>query len=125
MFEIKERTRTRPLPEASRAVILAINQSALRSSVQAPSAGQSPRKGKLGNALRNNESVKIAPVKPLDVSVNHYKIVTDRSAEEKFLRAFKSLLNKLTPEKFDSIVKQARALGDPSVGLLKLMAESL
>lgn len=55
---------------------------------------------------------------PLQMTENRY-IVKTFEGEEKLLRVLQGILNKLTPESFDSLLQQVLNLGIESVGLLE------
>jgi len=56
---------------------------------------------------------------PLEISENRYVIKKDIEGDAKIMRTFNSILNKLTPEKFDKLAKQAVELDIARVSLLR------
>ena len=74
-----------------------------------------------GNAY--NRKGKDAPldieVAPLERTEHRYTVVKDIPPDAKLLRALNAILNKLTPEKFDTLLEQVLALKISNVGLLR------
>ena len=58
-------------------------------------------------------------VAPLEKTERRYTVVKDIPPDTKLLRALQSILNKLTPEKFDTLLEQVLALKISGVGLLR------
>jgi hypothetical protein len=58
-------------------------------------------------------------VKALTVSKNRYVKREDVEGDEKILREMKGVLNKLTPEKFDTLILKVLDLEIDSVNLLR------
>lgn len=63
------------------------------------------------------------PQEKLQISENAYRVKTDIEADEKTLRSFKSILNKMTPEKFDKLCAKALELDLASQHMLEEVAK--
>ena len=74
--------------------------------------GRGRRDGGRGgrNGRQHNQPLMNIVIAPLEVTENRYIVKKDVEAEEKFLRQIKRILNKLTPEKFDVMLKQVSAV---------------
>ena len=58
-------------------------------------------------------------VAPLEKTERRYTVVKDIPPDTRLLRSLNAILNKLTPEKFDTLVEQVLALRITNVGLLR------
>ena len=58
-------------------------------------------------------------VAPLERTEHRYTVVKDIPPDTKLLRALNAILNKLTPEKFETLLEQVLALKISNVGLLR------
>ena len=95
--------------------------------------GQSQQGGggqQQGKSQQNNNANggyrKKGPDTPMDIEVaplaqteKRYTVVKDIPPDEKLLRELKSILNKLTPEKFDVLLEQVLGLRITNAGLLR------
>ena len=83
------------------------------------SGGGQPKDG----GASYNRQAKDAPldikVAPLEKTERRYTVVKDIPPDAKLLRALNSILNKLTPEKFDTLLDQVLGLKLTNVGLLR------
>lgn len=75
--------------------------------------------------IRSSLTMADAPVVPLEVTANRYVVRHDVEAEEKIKRTFQSILNKLTPEKFETLLEQVKQIKIDTVELLKMVVVSV
>lgn len=89
----------------------------------------SPRGDKQGGDRRNqnnDNSRRRGPDQPMNIEIapltkseNRYVVVKEIPPDTKLLRALNAILNKLTPEKFDTLLAQVLELKITNVGLLR------
>ena len=90
-----------------------------RGSSSSTSAGGQQKDGGSAYSRKGKDAPLDIEVAPLEKTERRYTVVKDIPPDAKLLRALNAILNKLTPEKFETLLDQVLALKLTNVGLLR------